>query len=183
MKWSELPQDAQNASLQRAAARHEDRLMTEEQSDNIAGRVTFADIADFAIGRTARVSRAQLVFAMRTNASFQPVFDMLIAEHSRLEIPMAAAASSGRVTLRREIDSGVELHIVQSEAEPNTYFVRLIAPEAMRPLRRLVIKTSDALEVLILDDDQEDDLVEALVDHDSPELRALQTPDAQIWLS
>lgn len=183
MKWNLLSEDQQKACFAEAAARIDDKDTIYTKLENKDRGVLFSDIADFALNRPLRLPRAQLAFAMRTNRHLADLFDTLMQAHAILEIPTAAAASSGEVTFRRQIEEDVELSIVQSDADENMVFLRLDVPDHLRPLMRLVVKTEDYLEVIPLDDQYDDETVEVLLDKRTDQYKSIQVEDAQIWLS
>ena len=184
MKWRELSEDVQEKSLEAAARRFDNRVVfDDEDTPPLSNIVTFVDIARFARGDALDKSTTQINFAMRTNARLRMLFDSMMADSAATEIPMAAAASSGHITLRRDLETGVEVQLVASQAEPNTIFVRVTAPDSMRPLQRLVVRSGDEMEVLLLQDEAEDDIVEVLVDRASLAFRLIQEPESQLWIS
>jgi hypothetical protein len=183
MRWIDITPERRRVIVEAAAA----RLATaDDEADQplTAQYVTVADLADYARGRPLRQAGATLAairMALRTDAAFREAFDRLFDQYAKVSIPFAAAASSGTVSKRRQADLGAEIEWFDSSVEPNTMFVRVHAPEWMRPVKELVIRGEDGdMRTIALVDDGDE--IEVLVDRNSLEFSLLVNESSKLWL-
>jgi hypothetical protein len=183
MKWNDLGPQEQERVIALAAALHDAREPLPELAA-IANRVTPAGLADYARGARTAPSLAAIRFALRTDPTLNPLLEQLLDHFAEATVPLAAAASSGTISKRRDPGTGLEITLAISSAEPSTVIMRLDAPGSLRPLHRLVVRGEDGETAEItVDDTGEDDVLELLIGRDSIEFRLLTDEDSRIWLS
>jgi hypothetical protein len=186
MRWIDITPSRRQAIINAAAARLALDDMTDDTiEDNApasgAGAVTIADLSDYARGRALRRSEESIRSAVRTDLVMRRACDRLLDRYSKVGIPLAAAASSGAIKKRRQVELGAEVEWLESSAEPNTVFVRVHVPPSMRPVKELILlgPDGDLRGIRLLD---EGDEVEVLVERNSVEFGLLVNEASKLWL-
>lgn len=183
MKWNEITADQKLTVLQKAAVRYQLDEEASPAGNVTANRLTNADLVALARGMPTVAPASVIKFAMRTDPALRHRFDRILDRYSRLRVPNAAAASDGLSSRRRDPSTGLEIEWVESTAEPNSVFVKVLAPPSMRPASRLLLRDGDEFAIIALNDDGQDDLIEVLIARDSDEFRLLSKRDSLLWLS
>lgn len=178
MRWCDLSSERQRAVVAAAAA----RLSANRELDPGAlDQVTIADLADYARGRPLRQPEAAIRLTLRREPVMRHALDLLLDRYASVSLPLAAAASTGATRRRRQADIGVEVEWLESSVEPNTVFVRVVAPASVRPVRELILRGHDGdVRAIALED--AGDAIEVLLDRRSPEFVLLQDEESKLWL-
>ncbi|MGE3959589.1 MAG: hypothetical protein AB7H96_22935 [Vicinamibacterales bacterium] len=174
-----MTSEHRHAIITRAATRL--ALADEGMAPADSGRVTVADLADYARSRPARTPTTALRSALRADPALREALDRLLDHYATIGIPKAMAASSGPIGRRRQAEMGVEVEWAESSVEPNTLIVRVLAPPRMRPVHELVLRGDDGdLQSITFIDEGEE--VEALIDRRSAAYVLLSADSSKLWL-
>jgi hypothetical protein len=182
MNWNSMSEDRQRAILADATA----RLAIADDPDDVTDtasseRVTIADLADYVRNRPLSRSPAAVLAALQAPAMANAV-EQLLRRYAKAQLSERRAADSDGAQRRRHIQLDVTVEWVQSATESSAIFVKIFAPDSMRPIRGLVFRGRDGgVRVLPFIDDGGP--LQVVVQQRSPEHLLLEDEESQLWLA